>query len=268
MEKDETIKTNQSKHSKLLILTRHGQRIDLSQLKKLQKHPKDDPELTAVGREQAVKMGKIIKKYVQDLNDFEQTSFLIVTSPFSRTLQTTIGLIEGYEFKEYALKVDNRLCEVIFPEFVDGPPSDYLCLYNKPKVLNSEIGNKNINGKEEYRNHFEELEKMKLTTVDSLSTTWLPTEFENESQVIKRLQEILLDAIEQLKTNNIVQLVSHAGCCSELRNMIFSQYIKEQNYIPVKHYYFNYTDSDVFEIEFSNINDTNIKFLTKLSLFN
>ena len=61
------------KTTKIIILTRHGLRIDHTQFRNKQKLHTDDPELILKGREQAVDMAIQIKSFIQNKYNKEKS---------------------------------------------------------------------------------------------------------------------------------------------------------------------------------------------------
>ena len=100
----------ESKPKRLIILTRHGERIDNTSNRKKQVLPSDDPELTDTGRKQALNMGQKIASYVKENYGIEldEKTAKVLSSPFSRTLQTSLNLIKSYgKYSEDNIRIEN-----------------------------------------------------------------------------------------------------------------------------------------------------------------
>ena len=81
---------------KLLIIIRHGERID--RVGDIPKCGLLNPELTEKGKQQSFIAGKLlldtIKKY--GIKDISPNLIEIRTSPYMRTIQTSIQILKGF----------------------------------------------------------------------------------------------------------------------------------------------------------------------------
>lgn len=286
---------------KIILLTRHGQRIDSSHLRNKQKLLQDDPELTPLGREQAIRMGKKISDYLKNTFKitFNENNFQLISSPFARTLQTSMGILKGYEMTSHKIKVDNHLSECIYQWCVGNLPNKYVSLYLKP--FHSDFGNR-----------FEEFEKAKLTTYNELNMNNLPTKYENEKDVEIRVNKSFIENksefFDKKPEIQILQFVSHAAPLAIFRNSLasiinsknkltshddrflrFSEHLdkkmklknnkeNDENKVDDSKFdnkfwlsnvstdYYEFCDTDVFVIK-NFMNDESIEFHEKLSLF-
>ena len=140
--------SNEISSSKLIICIRHGERCDYAGL-----NPtlgKNDPELTLNGNEQATLMG--IQSSEEILKRNSKGKIKIMSSPFSRTLQTSKNILRSLTEKldknqlDNIIYVENNLCEFIEYSHVNPvPPKDYLALYNNKDFTDREFKHIQIN---------------------------------------------------------------------------------------------------------------------------
>ena len=109
------IKSNTIQNKKkLLIIIRHGERID--RIGEIPKCGLMNPELTEKGKKQSFESSKIIienlKKY--GINDISPNLIQIRSSPYMRTIQTSVQLIKGLnlEFSKDINEQINKLNKV------------------------------------------------------------------------------------------------------------------------------------------------------------
>lgn len=125
---------------KYVITMRHGERSDYAGLKpKLHMY---DPELTDKGKEQALEAGQLLKDYLfNDLKLPSSSRIVIVSSPFARTLQTSIAVEQGLfgTDNKQNIYVENRLSEYIDNNYNNQFPKSFLSLYTKSDILLREL---------------------------------------------------------------------------------------------------------------------------------
>jgi broad specificity phosphatase PhoE len=116
-------------NKKLLIVMRHGERSDDPDLsgKVEMKLNEDDPELTINGINQARSIGAQLKLLIKTEN-IEPKNISLYSSPFSRTLMTTLGVIEGLSQEEanYSFKIMNGAYEYLNHEKFKAHPENIL----------------------------------------------------------------------------------------------------------------------------------------------
>lgn len=128
---------NQSSNRKLIILIRHGERADDTQLHNATPtlHPYD-PELTSKGIKQAVSIGNQLKSLLIEKSLISK-KILLYSSPFARTLMTSLGLLEGLEIEQTGnvkIKIDYALFEFMNERSFKFNPEEileYKKLYDK-----------------------------------------------------------------------------------------------------------------------------------------
>jgi hypothetical protein len=180
-----------------VIILRHGERIDKTGLKP-QLHI-SDPELTEKGLKQAYETGELIRTYLYDeLNIKKDSKIAIITSPFARTLQTSIKLKEGLfqsDHKDIPIIIDNRVAEYIKEGDFDSHPASFLTIYNNQA---DPILSKHLEGvKVEY-----------LNTKDHL-----PLYIEEEEQCMERLIQSLYWNVNKFfaeEDYDVIIKISHA----------------------------------------------------------
>lgn len=247
--------------NKFIILMRHGQRIDNSNLYKLRKFPQDDPELTQAGREQACLMGTFILNYLKEMNiEINYKNIKFVTSPFSRCLQTTLSLIKGLNLNKQEINIDNLLSEVIYQNVVGDIPIKYLTIYSKPKMDNK------------FKSYFEELEKENIS-LNEKSTEKLPSFFEQPKQVYSRVKECFNKNIMDIECNNDIQviiIISHLEIIKQMLNVVMENKSFSHNKFSlilknsIENLDINYVDS--FCLKISSTNNL-IEIDTKLTIW-
>lgn len=180
-----------NKARKFIFITRHGQRIDHSNERAHQKLHHNDPELTKEGREHPKRIGALMKQYMKKNFDFvfTPTNSKIISSPFSRTIQTSLNLssvlLDDKNFDRKYISLDNRICEIIMEgEFID-----------KPKNL---ISHYQKSSKIEGYSKFEEYEGERFDNKQVLSTSGLPDHFEGERDAQSRFYKSLKEHRDNL----------------------------------------------------------------------
>ena len=208
----------ESKPKRLIILTRHGERIDNTSNRKKQVLPSDDPELTDTGRKQALNMGQKIASYVKENYGIEldEKTAKVLSSPFSRTLQTSLNLIKSYgKYSEDNIRIENRVCELIFSYIVNDFPHKYVSIFKS--IKSDDNSNKN-NSEEKFDNYFEKFENRKINFENSkyITSDTLPKRYESEKDVYERLADATESNIKEFFLDNkssvqVLNFVSHAG---------------------------------------------------------
>ena len=259
--------------TKYILLTRHGERIDNVNPSN-QILPQDDPELTKKGKEQALKMGDKIYEYLKQKKNIEITSknIIILSSPFSRTIQTSINLLKSFSLSNYEsrlLHIDNKICELIFPYSVSNMPNKYLSIFIKPDLNNN------------YFNKLEEFEQrqINIANINSISVEELPNRYESEKDVFTRLEKCfdqILNSTLLDEELEIVNLVLHAGTINYAYSLLLCEINKGNQKLcdEIKdglhslEYDIHYCDTFVFKVIYDTNNLYTISEDIKLSLYN
>ena len=226
-------------NNKYVILLRHGERVDRVGLP-ITFHPKD-PEMTDNGKNQAFEAGKKIKYYIEEnIGDLNQINIHIISSPFTRTLQTSVqlrnSLFENDKNKQIILK--NYLSEYIDHEFEGIHPNNIIGIYiNHPKF------------KPEFPDEL----------FDTSLLDELPNEYETEEDMINRMSNVVNVRVNNIFRQNdcdVVIMVSHATPIDHMnRAMGYPG--------PYGWEYLSFCDSLIYSYD---INMNKFEFLKKLSL--
>ena len=83
-------------NTRYIILMRHGERQDCDEKPPLIKNL-DDPELSSIGIKQALDIGYQLKLNLLGINISEINIF---TSPFTRTIQTSLNVANGFDIND------------------------------------------------------------------------------------------------------------------------------------------------------------------------
>lgn len=244
---------------KIIVLTRHGQRIDSSFFKHLQIFPENDPELTIKGREQAYEIGLKLKEYfISKYNiHLSHNNYSLISSPYSRTIQTSKEILKSLKLFNYKINIDNSFSECSYYWIMSCLPINFLSLYKKST-------------QDKFYNQFEEFENEKIETENPLTLDNLPKKYETESEILNRSLNGLYNIIDKkLDDYDVIHIISHAGILAILRNFLFL------NNKLIDYSTFQYCDTIIFEI--SNVNNIEINgtqknlysfsYLDKLSLY-
>jgi broad specificity phosphatase PhoE len=108
---------------KLFIVMRHGERADLVDSENQILH-EYDPELTQNGVEQALTIGSQLRDIC--LNK----KILIVSSPFARTIMTSLNVIKGLDHNNINMIIDSGYSEFLSKTAYIKSPKEVLALYN------------------------------------------------------------------------------------------------------------------------------------------
>jgi hypothetical protein len=232
---------------------RHGERTDLAGL--TTEINQFDPELTENGKNQAFEAGKRLKeflelKYSEQKENLLNKKIAIVSSPFTRTLETAKYMKNGLELN-IPIFIENGLSEFISKGWFRNSPIEFLCYY---KLFNSNKGdliqnNSNQNEEIEIINKEYFLNEFMHEVILNQSVTRLPEFPESTHKCISRFQKTLDSLILYyfLKKNfDIFILVTH----------VFGiQALCEKMEIPVDYYDVEYCSTFVF-----NFNEDTAKF--------
>ena len=183
---------------KLLIIIRHGERTDRAGEK-----PKCgilNPELTEIGKQQSFLAGKItietIKKY--GIKDITPNLIQIRTSPYIRTIQTSIQILKGFNL---IFKDDNKLNKV----YIDF---DLRKRINPNKTINkNELLYKTVDTYENFDNELKGIEFLGDKGEFSLEPE---TQEQCEKRSFNYVDTIIKNSLEKSE-NQILIIVGHRG---------------------------------------------------------
>ena len=219
------------KEDNIIIICRHGERIDFSKERDNQLSNKGDPELTKDGINLSKYLGQNIFSEFKSL--IEQNKIILYVSPFTRTLETAITLRNAIQHN-----LDNTNQELIIYQNL-GECNIYnydlypnVLYYNKDKkqkdeeLFNELIISKMNQGKIKY-----EIKHVKGFVKHPESIE------ESDVRYVKSLK-IILDELKN-KKSNLVIIVTHgegvSACCKYL-----SKIIKEKSEDKTKKLYPNF----------------------------
>lgn len=254
---------------RLIIIMRHGERTDLAGF--TTEINEFDPELTENGKNQAFEAGRRLKEFMEMKYNDEKDTFLnkniaIVSSPFTRTLQTAKYLKNGMDLN-VPLFIENGLSEFISKGWFKHSPIEFLCYYKlfnqdnnsnnkreEDKITNI-ISNKNTPKKKEIKILNKEyfLKEFMNEVIINQSVTKLPEFPESTNKCISRFQctfDELVSYYIKKKNIDIIILVTH---------LFGIQALCEKMKIPVDYYDVEYCSTFVFNY---NEQTGNYKFLS------
>ncbi len=233
----------------LIIIVRHGERCDKVGLEPT--FHKNDPELTENGKKQAFILGEILSDFL--FKNFPQVSKIkINSSPFARTIQTSVNLIKGLK-KNHTLEdkihLNYSLGELIIKDFYEHYSIDkYLIVKNEKEKIEKEIADIELT----FTNEFEDLNII---------------EYESGEDCQKRILNGVINLynlsndennIDKENSDKIVNIIiSHAGPIELLNSSL--DYPGEQGWEFIKYcqcYIYNFKNIDEHEDD----NKENIKY--------
>ena len=190
---------------KLIITIRHGERSDFSGLKP--KFGTYDPELTKHGEDQGASAGKLISKKLEEMGYPKEAKIQIFTSPFTRTIQTSRGILKGLKSENAftisdTIKVDPNLCELINYEWNGHIPKNELNIMKSTKIFQDEFKDD------------------KIEVIDTYDV--MPGSEEDDDMCHDRLKKFMKRRIPELvkEGDTVSILVTHASPCSELNKVL------------------------------------------------
>ena len=201
MKNEEREVYNISKIEKILILIRHGERIDRKG--EIPKCGIMNPELTEKGKLQSFEVSKIlidkIKKYGIDINpDIIQ----IRSSPYMRTIQTSVQLIKGFNFIFSQNKIDKKnLINKVYIDFGLRKRIKPNKVFNKEDFLYSST--------EKYATFDEEIKNIEFMGDNGEFPLNVETKEQCEKRSIDYVNNILKNEIES--KNKIFIIIGHRG---------------------------------------------------------
>ena len=183
---------------KLLIIIRHGERTD--RVGEIPQCGILNPELTETGKQQSFLAGKItietIKKY--GIKDINPNLIQIRTSPYIRTIQTSIQILKGFNL---IFKDDNKLNKV----YIDF---DLRKRINPNKTINkNELLYKTV---DTYENFDKELKGIEFLGDKGEFSLEPETKEQCEKRSFKYVDTIIKNSLEKSE-NQILIIVGHRG---------------------------------------------------------
>lgn len=196
-----------SENNKLLVVLRHGERMDLAGLVPL--FGSLDPELTPTGEQQAFDTGVLLSKKFNELGyNHDSTKINVLSSPFLRTIQSSRELIKGINStKLFSLPnqigLDSRYCEVIYPMFFSSNyPKDFLHV---------------IHPKPDFEKEVKDFELKTVTSFDLL-----PIKDEKEEDHKKRIEAFIQETIKEVSASEykVTLLITHGAPITEINRAL------------------------------------------------
>lgn len=252
------------KKEKIVVLMRHGERADLAGAEV--KCNYSDPELTEVGKNQAYTAGKRLRSILEDMLDdklkkidasetmhtsgsdlFSDLKIALISSPFSRTLETTIYAKNGMGLNG-PIYIENGLSEFISYGWFKNSPKNFLCY--QQLFHNNEESNESDLAKRKTK-----MEKVKIKKPEYFlnqmmneiliyqSLYPLPEFPESTNKCISRFQttlDLILYYYGIRKDYNIIIMVSH----------VFGiQALCEKMEIPMDYFEIEYCSTFIFRFD-------------------
>jgi len=242
-------KKNGNKKPKFLVVIRHGERIDFSAEQNDQKLDPNDPELTEEGKAQAQKIGQIINTYFIKKTPNEFKSCLILTSPFSRTIMTSVNIANRLKDSKINVKImlENRLSEFIKDDAFDKECSKFLSVYNYKENEDLKQFMFKFIG-EEY-----------LNELNTESLEGLPQFNETRQNVYNRLKVLFKNNISNFEEFDYIFCVSHGTPIAEFYRFLRND--KED----IRDSSIKYCDAYVFEY-FKTLTKSEVEYVEKLTV--
>lgn len=258
---------------KYLFIIRHGERIDQSSEKSNQKLPVNDAELSTKGKEQAVQTGNEIFNFLKKKHILiSDTNWSFISSPFSRTIQTSINIRKGIFENSQKESQFNKLKISLLPCLSQHVDSNFTVMPKELLAVNQQLDNGKLLLEEHLGMSLEEAGINK-----NYNKNELPKCHESIDDVKKRARKfvrkdlkMLIKDIKKSKNQNTkgIVLITHAPQAAEIRNELkhtLSKIIKRE--VPWN--YFNYATVDVFKFQNGSLlNSDEVTFVGKLDLHN
>ena len=207
----------------IIIICRHGERIDCSSERNNQKTMKGDPELTKTGINLSKYLGQRI--YTEFKPYIEQNRIKLFVSPFTRTLETAISIRNEMQMNLTKANQDfyiiKNLGEVNFYNFDLYPNILYYNTNTNHQIYQDLIIDKMNQGNIDYN----------IIDIDNGNVKYKETRSDADERYENELKKIL----EELKGKKsyLYIIVQHgegvAACCRYLCNIIKQNSIQENN---------------------------------------
>ena len=249
------LQSNKPQIIKSLIVMRHGERIDSSNLQNYaQILPKYDPELTENGINQAQDVAKQIKKSIKNNKD-KISTLNIYCSPFTRTIMTGLNVALKLNLENNNLFIVNSLFEIATKNNFEFFPLNSLLINNKSDKKN------------EYEKFIDKTaEKIKNLKIIKYKEKFdnndikYPEEFKDAIDRYKKIGEELFDEISKNGNNNINIIVTHGYGVQVITEFFFGKTPNKDELLNNEIFLVDYCTSYCFNF----INNNQMKFIGRI----
>ena len=220
-------------NKKVIIVMRHGERIDLVDRKK-QRLKEYDPELTALGKKQAKEIGQ---RVLERCDKFDYVN--VYSSPFTRTLMTGLAFIDNFNICDNkCIYISKDLSEFLSINGFKYDPLPTLLINNTNKFIRESFLN------------FDDINVKYFTNKDSKDMIKYPEVFED---AVKRYTSIGEEIFERIKNDNkkgnsLNVIITHGYGVQIITDLLLSKCKSHKNIVIFPEYCSSYC--------FNNINDT------------
>jgi broad specificity phosphatase PhoE len=209
--------------TKILIIMRHGERIDCAEDLKINEKRKlniCDPELTKKGISQAQDIGcQIVKRLELNLSEIN-----LFISPFTRTIMTALNVGKEILKKHNSVKINyyiiKDLSEFLSKKIFHKSPFNDLLYYNQNKENKKNLYEELI--KSQTKNNFEFIELFN----DSIKAKY-PENFKESIKRYNNIIEKILTNVKNISSNNSINIIVSHGYGVQ----IMTEYILETDCI-------------------------------------
>ena len=223
---------------KLLIIVRHGERIDRTG--EIPKCGIMNPELTDKGKQQSLIASKVIfeeiKKYGIKIEENFQNLIQIRSSPYMRTIQTSTHLIKGINSILSKNKSERmHLLNKIYIDFGLRKRIKPDKKFNKEDFLYKSV--------DKYENFDEEIKNIEFIGEKGEFPLEEETKEECEKRSIGYLNNILKKEFENKKDNNkIIIIIGHRGPMKFILKKLGLDFLEKKNLDYCTQFFFDVTD--------------------------
>ena len=193
--------------SKILIFMRHGEK--LIKIGEKPKCGRFDSELSSLGIKQSLLSGqKFLSQLKKYFSNISLSEIHIISSPYMRTLQTTVHFLKGIETNNcfnkketisnlYNISIEYGIREILNKNKLKGEevPKNFLNFLNNPK----------------YTDFDEELKKLKLNILNKYPFS---TQKESKDECYQRCKKYIDEELINFDKNNkykVIIIISHSG---------------------------------------------------------
>lgn len=224
---------------KVIIVMRHGERIDLVDRKK-QRLKEYDPELTVLGKKQAKEIGQ---RVYQRCDRFDYIN--IFSSPFTRTLMTGLSFIENFEqCNNKTLNITKDLGEYLSINGFKYDPLPTLLLNNTNKFIRESFLN------------FDGINVNTFTNKDGKDLIKYPEIFEDTVKRYTSIGEEIYKVIKEDKRsgNHLNVIITHGYGVQIISDLLISKCKSSQKSLIIfpeycSSYCFNYINDTLSYVD-------------------
>lgn len=214
MKKDQNKPALKSEINKLLIIIRHGERIDRTG--EIPKCGIMNPELTEKGKLQSFESSKIIIEKIKNfgINDISPNIFEIRSSPYMRTIQTAAQLLRGLNlFFSQNTKEKVNILNNIYIDFDLRKRIKPNKKFNKEDILYSSV--------DKYVNFDKEIKNIEFIGEKGDFPLNEETNEQCEERSLNYLNNVLKKEInDKVKKNRIFIIIGHRGPLKYILNKL------------------------------------------------